>query len=96
MITSDAIVIRNATAADADTLERLAALDSREPLAGPAMIAEVDGVALVALDLSDGTVAADPFLRTNDVVKLLRVHAAAKSPRRSRIAFPRRRAVAHV
>jgi hypothetical protein len=95
MITSDAIVIRNATAADADALERLAALDSREPLAGPAMIAELDGVALAALDLSDNSVAADPFLPTNDLVKLLRVRAAAKSPRRSRIAFSRRRAAAH-
>ena len=55
MITSDAIVIRNATAADADTIERLAALDSRDPLTGPAMLAEVDGVARVALDLSDGS-----------------------------------------
>ena len=59
------------------------------------MLAEVDGVARVALDLSDGSVAADPFVTTNDLVKLLRVHAAAKSPRRSRSTFARRHGVAH-
>lgn len=91
MIPSPTIVIRLATTHDARTLGDLAALDSREPLTGPAMLAEVDGVARAALDLSDGSVAADPFARTAEVIELLRLRArrlAADGPagaRRSRV-----------
>ena len=70
-----AIVIRDATDADIRTLTDLAALDSREPLTGPALLAEVDGVARAALDLRDGSVAADPFAATDELVELLRLHA---------------------
>ena len=95
MNSSPTIVIRNATAADADTLAQLASLDSRRPLTGPAMIAEVDGVARVALDLHDGSVAADPFAPTARLVELLRsplisaectVAVQPSTPRRARIA----------
>jgi hypothetical protein len=72
---TDAIVIRHASDADACVLFDLAMLDDREPLSGPALIAEVDGVARVALDLHDGSVAADPFARTAQLVELLRLHA---------------------
>ena len=72
MNSSHTIVIRNATAADADTLEQLAGLDSRRPLIGPAIIAEVDGIARVALDLHDGSVAADPFAHTAKLIELLK------------------------
>ncbi|MGH2944146.1 MAG: hypothetical protein ACRDLN_15370, partial [Solirubrobacteraceae bacterium] len=72
---ADAILIRHATAADAPALADLAMLDDREPLAGPALIAEVDGVARAALDLQDGSVAADPFARTVELVELMRLHA---------------------
>ena len=71
----DAIVIRHAGDADAGLLTDLALLDDRAPLDGPALIAEVDGVARAALDLRDGSVAADPFARTTELVELLRVHA---------------------
>jgi hypothetical protein len=71
----DAIVIRHASEADAALLIDLAMLDDRAPLAGPALIAEVDGVARAALDLHDGSVAADPFAPTAELVELLRVHA---------------------
>jgi len=70
-----AIVIRHATDADICALADLATLDSREPLTGPALIAEVDGVARAALDLHDGSVAADPFAPTAELVELLRLHA---------------------
>ncbi len=83
MIPSPTIVIRLANHGDARTLDDLAALDSRESLAGPAMLAEVDGVVRAALDLDDGSVAADPFVRTAEVVELLRLRAgrlAAASP----------------
>ena len=69
---SQTIIIRNATTADAGTLRRLAILDSRAPITGPAMIAEVDGVPRVALDLHDDTVAADPFAPTAKLVDMLR------------------------
>lgn len=75
MIHSPTIVIRLASTADAATLSSLAELDSRPPLAGPAMLAEVDGTIRAALDLSDGSVAADPFVRTADVVEMLRLRA---------------------
>jgi hypothetical protein len=75
MIHSPTIVIRLATAADGATLSGLAELDSRRPLAGPAMLAEVDGKVRAALDLSDGSVAADPFVRTAEVVEMLRLRA---------------------
>jgi hypothetical protein len=75
MIPSPTIVIRLATLTDSRTLGNLAALDSRHPLAGPAMLAEVDGVVRAALDLADGSVAADPFVRTAEVVELLRLRA---------------------
>jgi hypothetical protein len=75
MIPSPTIVIRLATLKDSRTLSNLAALDSRRPLAGPAMLAEVDGVVRAALDLSDGSVAADPFVRTAEVVELLCLRA---------------------
>jgi len=70
-----AIVIRHTTAADRQALTELAILDSREPLTGAALIAEVDGVARAALDLHDGSVAADPFAPTAELVELLRLHA---------------------
>jgi hypothetical protein len=70
-----AIVIRHATDADIRALAELAILDSREPLTGPALIAEVDGVARAALDTADGSVAADPFAPTAELVELLRLHA---------------------
>jgi hypothetical protein len=70
-----AIVIRHATDADICALADLALLDSRESLTGPALIAEVDGVARAALDTADGSVAADPFAPTAELVELLRLHA---------------------
>jgi len=70
-----AIAIRHAADADARALADLALLDDRAPLTGPALIAEVDGVARAALDLHDGSVAADPFVRTAELVALLQLHA---------------------
>ena len=78
----EAIVIRHASAADDRVLADLATLDDRAPLTGPALIAEVDGVARAALDLHDGSVAADPFARTAQIVELLRLHAGLTRPRR--------------
>ena len=99
MYPSPTIVIRLATLSDHRTLSNLAALDSRRPLAGPAMLAEVDGVVRAALDLSDGSVAADPFVSSAELVDLLRLRARrlegakpARSLRRAlvRLGRPRR------
>jgi len=72
----DALVIRPAYPDDASTLARLAALDSRRPLAGSAIVAERGGRVLAALSLEDDRAIADPFAPTADLVVLLRLHAA--------------------
>ena len=75
MYPSHSIVIRHALDEDVRTLVGLAALDSRPELEGPALIAEIDGVPRAALDLWDGSVAADPFAHTAELVELLRLRA---------------------
>ena len=75
MFPSHSIVIRQSVEEDVRTLAGLAALDSRSELKGPALLAEVDGVARAALDLSDGSIAADPFAPTTELVELLRLRA---------------------
>ena len=85
IIGTDAIVIRRATERDIRALADLATLDSREPLTGPVLVAEVDGGLRAALDLHDDSVAADPFAPTAELVELLRVHAhGARAGRRAR------------
>ena len=75
MYPSNSIVIRHSLDEDVRTLAGLAILDSRPELRGPALLAEVDGVPRAALDLSDGSVAADPFVPTTEIVELLRLRA---------------------
>ena len=75
MYPSHSIVIRHSLDEDVRTLAGLAILDSRPELRGPALLAEVDGVPRAALDLSDGSVAADPFVPTTELVELLRLRA---------------------
>ncbi|MDX6682088.1 MAG: hypothetical protein QOG94_2127 [Solirubrobacteraceae bacterium] len=72
---SNSIVIRHSLDEDVRTLAGLAILDSRPELRGPALLAEVDGVARAALDLGDGSVVADPFAPTTEIVALLRLRA---------------------
>jgi hypothetical protein len=75
MTTTDAIVIRTASRADEPALRRLAALDEAPPLAGPALLAEVDGVARAALGLDDRRAVADPFAQTGALISLLGLRA---------------------
>ena len=75
MIAMDSLVIRTATASDAEALQRLAALDSQSLVAGPHLLAELDGHAVAALSRTDGSVVADPFSRTDTIVALLRRRA---------------------
>jgi hypothetical protein len=66
------IALHPATDRDRRELDRLAALDSSEPLRGSVLLGRVDGVLRAALSHSDGRVVADPFARTSHLVGLLR------------------------
>jgi hypothetical protein len=69
------VTLRFGSVDDEKSLTRLAALDSARPLEQPVLIAEVNGQLLAALALSDGTVIADPFHRTDYLIDLLRARA---------------------
>jgi hypothetical protein len=73
------VAIRRATEADRDALERLAALDSAQTPSGAVLIAEVDDEPQAAIEVTGGTVVADPFRPTAHVVELLRARAARLS-----------------
>jgi hypothetical protein len=90
------ITIRPAYADDELALARLAALDSADAPPPPRVIAEVDGELRAALSLRDGSVIADPFFATADVVALLRVHASSRAcaPRSRRVGRLRRSGLA--
>jgi hypothetical protein len=87
-LSTPTITIRPAYADDDAALERLAVLDSAESVPPrPLMLAEVDGEPRAALSLHDGSVIANPFFPTADLVVLLRGHAA----RTAKTATSRRR-----
>ena len=73
------ITIRPAYADDRTALARLAAVDSSAVPAEPLLLAEVDDELRAALSLADGSVIADPFFPTLDLLELLRTHAAGLS-----------------
>ena len=75
-LTDSQVTVRLAQDGDFRALVRLAALDSTEPLEGPALLAEVDGEAVAAIPLGGGAAIADPFRRTTAVVALLELRAA--------------------
>jgi hypothetical protein len=68
--------LRWAGPTDDTHLRRLAQLDSTRSLLEPILLAECDGVAVAALSVADGRVAADPFEPTAEAVALLRLRAA--------------------
>jgi hypothetical protein len=72
----DRVTVRGSMAADAARLRELAALDSRRPLAGELLVAEVDGALVAAISLDGEGAIADPFRPTADVVNLLELRAA--------------------
>jgi hypothetical protein len=77
MFPANAYTIRLATEDDADTLRRLAQLDSRRELRGRVLLAEDDDVPVAALALEDGRTVADPFRRTGTALALLHMRASA-------------------
>ncbi len=74
------VTLRYSSAADAERLRHLAALDSAEVPAGPALVAEVDGRLRAALPLDGSQPIADPFHRGAELVELLRLRAAQLGP----------------
>ena len=97
--TSGAVTIRKLGDSDFDreAIARLAERDSREPLRGPALVAEVEGEVLAALSLVDGEMLADPFSRTAELGSLLELRAAqlrrrVSAPRRGGVVVRRQRA----
>ena len=86
------MILRTERPTDEQALRRLAALDSVRPLRGNALVAEVAGRPIAALDLTDGRVVADPFEHTAEVVELLHVRAGRRSEPRRR--FDRFRTIA--
>ena len=70
------ITIRSAYPDDGGALRALAALDSSNSIAEPALLVEVGGKIRAALSLVDGAVVADPFESTEHLIVLLQVHAA--------------------
>ena len=72
--TDSQITIRrlDLTAEDRRALAKLAAVDSRAPLAGPVLGAEVDGELLAAISIDGSELIANPFRRTSELSALLR------------------------
>ncbi|HEY3019822.1 MAG TPA: hypothetical protein VGJ32_06495 [Solirubrobacteraceae bacterium] len=99
MTTNSIISFRPATSDDDRVLRDLSELDSARPVERPAVLAVVDGDPVAAVSLSDGRIVADPFTRTEDVVRMLRSRlawqAAARNERRRPVLrFPRLRPAA--
>jgi hypothetical protein len=68
------ITIRRAHPEEPGVL-RIAALDSARVPVAPLLVAEVDAQVRAVLSLEDGTIIADPFHPTHDLVELLQTHA---------------------
>ena len=90
MTTSPDITIRRADARDADSIARLAALDSTRPPSGIVLLAEHRGELWAAISTDDGHVAADPFRPSAASAGRLRDQVAPASPSRRRGALRRR------
>jgi hypothetical protein len=69
------VVIREATAGDAATLQRLAQRDSATLPEGRMLVAEVGGEPRAAMTLDGKSAIADPFARTAELLALLRTRA---------------------
>lgn len=69
------ITIRTANGSDVAALRTLAELDSQPAIVGDALIAEICGRAVAALESGSGRAVADPFEPTADIVELLQVRS---------------------
>jgi hypothetical protein len=71
------VVIRTLDAGDGVALARLAELDCKPAAAGPVVGAEVRGELRAAFAIESGTVAADPFHATAELVAMLEIYGRA-------------------
>ena len=71
----DVIAIRSAHPDESDAIRRLALLDDAPLLRGPVLLGLIDGEPHVALDLRNGRVVADPFVRTAELIEMVRLGA---------------------
>ena len=69
------LTIRRADAQRRAEVDRLAVLDSAEPLHGDVLLAEMDGRVVAALELEGSRAIADPFTRSAPAVSMLRMRA---------------------
>jgi hypothetical protein len=92
MTSTSTIVLQQATAEHDAALREISQLDSARTVARPALMAVVDGRLVAAASLHDGRVVADPFVASEEAVKLLRLRTAAlRTGRRQRPGSSRRR-----
>jgi hypothetical protein len=71
------ITIRPSSDADHRALRELAELDSAPPIAGPVLMAVRDNRPVAAISLDGRREIADPFVRTSELIDLLRAARAA-------------------
>jgi hypothetical protein len=88
MTSTSTIILQQATAHDDAALREVSQLDSARVIARPALMAIVDGRLVAAVSLDDGRIVADPFVATEEAVRLLRLRrhtlkAGARERRRS-------------
>ena len=76
LMTPQPLTLRLARPDDVAAVRRLAQLDSSRPPSGRVLLAEVGSEPVAALGVETGTVVANPFCRTADVVAMLRQAAA--------------------
>ena len=73
--TTEPVLMRRATADDAFRIRTLARLDDKRLPSGPFLVAETSGEIVAARSLTTGTVVADPFRLTSDIVAMLGLRA---------------------
>jgi hypothetical protein len=73
---TESVLMRRATAEDSARIRTLALLENTRIPAGPFLVAEAGGEIVAASSLSTGTVVADPFRLTSDIVAMLRLRAS--------------------
>jgi hypothetical protein len=81
---TESIIIRRSNDQDRLAIDELAALDSRRPPRGEALLALIGTELRAALPLDGGEAIADPFHDTAELVDLLRVRATQALQRRDR------------
>ena len=72
---TESVLMRRASAEDSARIRTLAQLDNKRVPAGPFLVAEASGEIVAARSLSTGTVVADPFRLTSDIVAMLQLRA---------------------